>query len=112
MLYYLALGSWNLISASNKEKKRKTPIYVATPDEVARVTFSTTEPSLNGLCIANPIATDIYYSARKFYELVKIHKFNEVVKVLQSLGATKITATLNEEKKNSAKGKLDSDFKI
>ncbi|MGG0889452.1 hypothetical protein [Cytobacillus horneckiae] len=98
----------NYLSAS-KEKKTKSPIYVATLDEVVGVKFPTIEPSLNGLFIANPVATDIYYNASEFLELVKKHKFNEVVEVLQSLGATKITATIKEEQKRSAKVQIESD---
>jgi len=108
----LGLGALGTYLSASKEKKTKSPIYVATPDEVAGVTFSTIEPSLNGLYIANPVATDIYYNASEFHELVKKHKFNEVVEVLQSLGATKITATINEEQKRSAKGKIGSDISV
>lgn len=101
----------NYISGS-KEKKTKSPspIYIATPDEVAGVTFPTIEPSLNSLYIANPVAHDIYYNASQFHELVEKHKFNEVVRILQSLGATKITAINNEEQKSGANGKVDTDF--
>jgi hypothetical protein len=101
----------NYFSAS-KEKKTKSPIYVATPDEVAGVRFSTIEPSLNSLYIANPVATDIYYNASEFHKSVKDHRFYEVVRILESLGATKITAIHNEEQKSSAKGKVASDFSV
>lgn len=101
----------NYVSAS-LDKKTKIPIYVATLDEVAGVTFSTIEPSLNSLYIANPVATDIYYNASEFHELVMKHKFDEVVRILQSLGATKITAINNEEQKSSAMGKVTSDFSV
>ena len=99
-------------SASNKEKKTVSPIYVATQDEVAGVTFSTVEPSLNGLYIANPVATHTYYKASEFHELVNKHKLNEVIEVLQSLGATEITATINEEQKRNTKGKIGSDISV
>jgi hypothetical protein len=105
-----ALGTY--FSSNNKEKKTKSPIYVATPDEVAGVTFSTIVPSFNGLYIANPVATDIYYSASEFHELVKKHKFNEVLEILQSLGAREITATINEEQKRSTKGEIGSGVSV
>lgn len=110
LIFLGAIGTY--FFSSNKEKKTKSPIYVATPDEVAGVTFSTIVPSLNGLYIANPVATNIYYNASEFHELVKKHKFNEVVEVLQSLGATEITATISEEQKRSAKGKVGSDISV
>lgn len=106
------LGAVRNYLTATKKKKTKSPIYIATIDEVAGVTFPTNEPSLNSLYIANPVATNLYYNANEFHDLVRKHKFNEVVEILQSLGATKIIATLIQEQKTGVKGKINSAFSI
>lgn len=101
----LALSGAAVKYISSKGKKAKRAFYIATFNEVSGVKFPH-KPSTDRIYIASPVATEIYYEATNFHEVVMKHKFNEVVDILQSLGATKITAVYNEESEKRVKAKV------
>ncbi|TGA97416.1 hypothetical protein E4665_12380 [Sporolactobacillus shoreae] len=91
------------------EKRIKANIYFATSDQVSGIVFpGIGSPQKNMLYVCNPVDPKRYYHINNFHNEMEKHKMNEIIYLLQSLGAVEINVALeNSSQRNTTVGLAD-----
>jgi hypothetical protein len=79
-----------LFNSIRKLRTSGVEVLTITRDESSRLSFPPGHPLYKVLYVGHPASSTIYYTTAQFHRLTFEHKFSEAIRLLMSLGATKM----------------------
>jgi len=83
-------------SAKDQLGDQRGKVQIVSRSEAKELTFLPGHPREKVLYIGHPLIANVYYPTAHFHRLTFLHKFDEAVRLLMSLGATDIHVEHNE----------------